>query len=133
LRLAVVVRIEPNHGDASGGTPVSIQGYGFTPDAKVYFGQQAASIQKPPGQPDHRDQPPGKDSVYITVATAAGPSLSKPETLYTYSTGREAPDADAEDPAACDPAVTPVQETEDADLPPATGGVEPAVGPAKEN
>lgn len=132
-RPPVVVRIEPNHGDVSGGTPVSIEGYGFTPDAKVYFGQQAASIQKLQDNQITVTSPPGKDSVYIRVATAAGPSLSKPETLYTYSTGLEAPDADGEGPAARDPAVAPVQETEDEDLPPATGGVEPAVEHAKEN
>ena len=133
LHPPVVIRIDPNHGDASGGTTVSIQGSGFTPDAKVYFGQQAASIQKIQDSQITVTSPPGKDSVYLTVATAAGPSLSKPETLFTYSTGRDAPDGDGEDPSACDPAVTPVQETEDEDLPPATGGVEPAVEPAKEN
>jgi|GEM_PF-1235906 len=133
LHPPVVIRIDPNHGDASGGTTVSIQGSGFTPDAKVYFGQQAASIQKIQDSQITVTSPPGKDSVYLTVATAAGPSLSKPETLFTYSTGGEAPDGDGENPSACDPAVTPVQETEDEDLPPATGGVEPAVEPAKEN
>jgi len=133
LHPPVVIRIDPNHGDASGGATVSIQGSGFTPDAKVYFGRQAASIQKIQDSQITVTSPPGKDSVYLTVATAAGPSLSKPETLYTYLTGGEAPDADGEGPAACDPTVAPVQETEDEDLPPATGGVEPAVEPAKEN
>ncbi len=134
LRPPGIIRIEPDHGAESGGTEVRIQGYGFTPDAKVHFGKLAAAILKIEDNQITVTSPPGKGPVYLTVATAAGSSLSTPASLFTYTTGPDAAvDDNGDSPAAGDPAIPPAQETEDEDLPPATGGVQPANQPAREN
>jgi hypothetical protein len=77
--------VQPNIGQASGGTPVVLTGSGFLGAKEAKFGPTSAT-----GFTVESDEliravsPPGRGTVEVTVTTAVGTSASNPAARFTY-------------------------------------------------
>jgi subtilase family serine protease len=85
-----VDRVSPASGPPSGGSVVTIYGYGFTSITGVYFGRHRASytvggiVRRSPTW-IRATVPAGSGTVYVRVRTRHGPSPRAPASRYTYT------------------------------------------------
>jgi alpha-tubulin suppressor-like RCC1 family protein len=83
-----VTRVEPNTGPASGGTPVTITGTGFTGTTAVKFGATGATsftVNSPTAI--KAVSPAGSGTVDVTVTTSEGTTLTSPADQFSYGPG----------------------------------------------
>jgi hypothetical protein len=80
-----VVSIDPNNGAAAGGTPVTIEGSGFTPGATVAFGAvPASSVKILSASTIVATSPAGSGLVSVRVWDGSEPSTSTPADQFAY-------------------------------------------------
>ncbi|MCL6563429.1 MAG: IPT/TIG domain-containing protein [Firmicutes bacterium] len=80
-----VTSVSPSGGPAAGGTPVVIQGSGFTGATAVLFGSTpASSFTVVSDSKISATTPPGSGTVNVTVVTANGVSSPSPDATFTY-------------------------------------------------
>ena len=81
----VVTSVNPNNGQAAGGTSVSITGIGFTGATSVHFGATAAaSFTVNSDSHITATSPSGSGTVDVTVTTPAGTSTTSSADEFTY-------------------------------------------------
>ncbi len=80
-----VTSIAPNNGPAGGGSPVTIEGSGFTPGSTVSFGALAAtSVNVESANRITASSPAGAETVNVTVTNADGTSPAVPAGQFAY-------------------------------------------------
>jgi hypothetical protein len=79
-----ITAISPSSGTTDGGTTVTISGTNLAGATSVSFGGVAGRIASDSGTQITVVSPAGKDTVYITVTTAAGTSAATAACEYTY-------------------------------------------------
>jgi IPT/TIG domain len=112
----VVTGVSPDSGGSvRGGTVVTISGTGLADATGVSFGGAAATIGTDSGTQVTATSPPGKGTVNITVATAAGTSAVTSADQFTYTSPPPPPPPSSPPPLSSPP-------------PPAVTGVNPGPG-----
>lgn len=99
MALPAITSIIPSSGPTAGGTPVAIQGSGFTGATHVAFGGVAATgVKVRSSGLINATIPPGSGTVNVTVVTPAGSSASVAASQFAYvtatATGNAAPFVD---------------------------------------
>lgn len=80
-----VTAVEPNHGEAAGGTPVTISGVHLKGTTSVKFGESSAtSVEAVSETTVKATAPPGAGKVHITVTTPGGTSPATGLSEYVY-------------------------------------------------